>query len=121
MARQKASRLPIRPSDSVKKQTSQGEGDREEDVKAVETRVMDEDGTIWWGAPEIEMGAPDEEVRHPSRAWADEPDSEQEEADTEEDTDNGLGQDGLRPDELKGDDKRKMERKEAKQERIRRN
>ena len=73
---------------------------------------MDEDGTVWWGAPEKEEGQPEREERHPHKMGEDTMDGESNEEEPENDTDNGLGQDGLRPDELNDDEKK---RKEAKQ------
>ena len=76
---------------------------------------MDEEGTIWWGPPEPERGEPEEEGRHPEKAWADMKDSEPDEDEKNEEIDNGLGQGGLRPDELSDEDKKKVEKKKAKQ------
>ena len=105
-ARQKGDgRLPISPMKSIAKtHTSREQGGRREGIQEMETRMMDEEGTVWWGPPAIEEEQPEREERHPQKMWADEVDSEPNEEDMDDDSNNGLGQDGLRPNELNDDD-----------------
>ena len=100
-------RLPISPMESIAKSHTTEDGMRV-------VRVLNEEGTIWWGPPRQEEGEPEGEERHPEKMWVGEMDSEQNAEYMEVESDNGLGQDGLRPDELNDDDNKGVESKEAK-------